>query len=73
MGSRIEALREHLEISHPGTKLLRVERERHMIYDARGLANQVLNKKITMERARILGDSLFAAWASPSELIISVG
>jgi hypothetical protein len=35
-----------------------------MIYDANRLAKQVLDKTITMEQARILGDSLVNDWAS---------
>lgn len=70
-GRRLDMLHNHFKNRHPGTPL--PKKEVFMIYDAPGLARQVLGKKITMERAEFLGDSLFNAWALQPTLMISVG
>lgn len=64
-------LRSHLKNKHPG--ILLSEKEVFMIYDAPGLARQVLGKTITMERAEFLGSSLFNGWALRSTLMVSIG
>ena len=71
-GDRVNMLRNHLKVKHPGAELPGT-RQLPIIYDARGLARQLLDKEITVERADFLAQSLFKTWALPRTLMMSVG
>ena len=70
-GHRTDSLHVHFKKKHPDTAL--PENKRLIIYDARGLARQLLDKEITVERADFLAQSLFKNWALQRTLMISVG
>ena len=57
MGNRCYALRNHLTHKHAG--VLMPEVEVYMIYDAKGLVKQLLNKEIDVEQAVGEAQSLF--------------
>jgi hypothetical protein len=54
-GNRSYALRNHLTRKHIGVRMSEVEA--YMIYDAKGLVKQLLNKEINVEQA--VGDAQF--------------
>jgi len=61
-GNRRYALRQHFKKAHPGVPF--PEHEGFMIYDAKGLAKQLLNEEITVGQAECEARLLYQSKAA---------